>query len=506
MQDKVISLGQYFTDKDMARFMLRLVFPCDKQFSFLEPSCGEGVFLRHLLDEGYSDVTGYEVDESLKADVPREIIIYRSFISENISRKFDVGIGNPPYVRWRHLPKTTKEELTKSKLWNKYCNALCDLLYFFIIKSVELLEDDGQLVFITPSYWFYTTHGLRLRNYLVEKGSFEAIYLFNEAPIFKKVSSSIAVFKYMKGKIRNNISIAEYNSRNPVDAIILDAISKKQLTNDVLYYSIPAFEKNKPWVLAPHQIRKAIDIYEGKCTSRIGDLCDVCNGMVTGLDKAFQIPKNTHLTEFEKQCTLKIMKARNLEPFVYKDTINYIFAQDVESEDEFRERCPTFASLLAPFEVDLHKRYSYNRKVPYWHWVFLRNYETLRKSVARIFVPCKERISKKTSFTFVLMPPKIYPTQDVTAILLKPNIIFREGLWYLVSLLNSRQVFNWVRYKGIIKGKVVEFSEAPINKIPIKRINWNDEREMVIYKSMKSAYNEAEWQQLQFLIDDLLKT
>lgn len=504
-EDKSKMLGQYFTDEDMVSFMVKLVSPLHKTDSVLEPSCGKGVFLKHLLALGYQNVVGYEVDATLAQESHvKDKIVYRSFVSEEFGKRFKLSIGNPPYVRWKHLSETARLELVNNALWKKYCNALCDFLYIFILKSVELLDNGGQLIFITPSYWFFTTHGRMLRNYLVANGSFERIYCFNETPIFKKVSSSIAVFKYVKGRVATPISIVEYNGKQLMDAKMLDAMLKEKAEKNVEYYSIPAFERDKPWVFAPPRIRKVIDSYENVCQSRLGEICDICNGMVTGLDKAFQIPQIDAATMREREFVLPVVKATNLKSFVYTKTTPYIFAQDIEPEERFLRECPTFASLLAPFRAQLAKRYAYGREIHYWQWVFLRNYETLKRDEDRIFVPCKERLSSEFRFRFALVPKSLYPTQDVTALLLKKGLEFKEGMWFLVTILNSRQVFDWTRYKGIVKGKVVEFSEAPLGKIPIKRIDWHNKREVKIYKTLQSLYANKQWNDLQQLVDQLL--
>ncbi|GHT24788.1 hypothetical protein AGMMS4957_18420 [Bacteroidia bacterium] len=183
--------GQYFTPKIVADFMIGLadILPNSK---ILEPSCGEGVFLDLLQKKGYSDITAYEIDDDLAKDFSN--VHYESFVNANIKEAYDLIIGNPPYIRWKNLEDNLKQELSTNPLWNKYCNSLCDYLYIFILKSIELLNENGQLIFICPEYWMNTTHSVSLRNYMVEHGYFEEIYHFNETPIFEKVTVSSNYF------------------------------------------------------------------------------------------------------------------------------------------------------------------------------------------------------------------------------------------------------------------------------------------------------------------------
>ncbi|MEW6654401.1 MAG: N-6 DNA methylase, partial [Bacteroidota bacterium] len=195
--------GQYFTPKQIAEFMVDLAeVPINS--AVLEPCSGKGVFLDTLHEKGFTKITSYEIDETLIEK--KHKTINESFVSASINKKFKLIIGNPPYIRWANLEDELKVELINNPLWNKYFNSLCDYLYFFILKSIELLEDEGQLIFICPEYWLNTTHSLSLRNYMASNGYFESIYHFNETPIFKGVTISSIIFKYIKShKVRPKV-------------------------------------------------------------------------------------------------------------------------------------------------------------------------------------------------------------------------------------------------------------------------------------------------------------
>ena len=62
----------------------------------------EGVFLRHLADKGFKNITAYEIDDSL-SNLFFPNVNFKSFISEDFDKKFDLIIGNPPYIHWQNL-------------------------------------------------------------------------------------------------------------------------------------------------------------------------------------------------------------------------------------------------------------------------------------------------------------------------------------------------------------------------------------------------------------------
>jgi adenine-specific DNA-methyltransferase len=72
----------------------------------LEPSAGEGIFLNSLDKLNNLQITAVEIDEDLE-NKSNHIIIYQDFFDFPV-KKFDVVIGNPPYIRWKHQSKINR--------------------------------------------------------------------------------------------------------------------------------------------------------------------------------------------------------------------------------------------------------------------------------------------------------------------------------------------------------------------------------------------------------------
>jgi len=495
------NIGQYFTPAYVADFMIGLS-EVPKSAQILEPACGKGVFLKLLKEKGYKSIVGYEIDKTLEPITDAKIF-FKSFVSEKINQKFDLIIGNPPYIRWKNLDQELKDELNKNELWQRYFNSLCDYLCIFILKSVELLKDGGELIFITPEYWINTKHAEILRNYLVENGYFTDIIHFNETPIFDKVASSILIFKFIKSKIartqNGKIKIVKYLSTQRLNEDILNKIKDGSTDGKIERFNRDQFLPKERWMLAPSKIGKKLEEFENKCTVvvsnslfgderkyfTLGDIADIGNGMVSGLDRAFQVPQEIQLTKNEKEATISVLKAKNINQYLHGAITTYIFLNgDVKSENDLEEKYPNFHELLSTYRDQLEKRYNYNRQINFWEWVFLRSFNLFKQERERIFVPCKERISHKNYFRFSHVSSGVFPTQDVTAIFLKPET--KESIYYILALLNSEYIFEWLKHKGVVKGNIVEFSEKPLASIPIKRIDWKDEHEVRLHDEITS--------------------
>ena len=119
-------------------------------------------------------------------------------------------------------------------------NGLCDLTYAFIYHAVNFLQDYGELIFICPLFWTETVHGKHLRKYLSGNGSVELLINLNEAKVFGQVSSTIAIFKYVKHVKLPYIKIVEYRSKQPVTTQVTNKISLL-VTNLELHSGKPDF-------------------------------------------------------------------------------------------------------------------------------------------------------------------------------------------------------------------------------------------------------------------------
>ena len=564
MQDNVKSLGQYFTQENVALFMCNLI---DKKgiTNILEPSAGEGVFLKALADINFDKkiIEAYEIDSDLK-NVSETKINYENFLSSDINNKYDLIIGNPPYVRWKNIPKKMREELKDNDYWNDKINGLSDLLYAFIYKCVDLLNDNGELIFITPSFWTQTKHSNDLRRHLINNGEIDFLINFHEMRLFKEVSSNIIIFKFRKQKLKKDIKVVNLKSKKKIDDNILNTIlmdilprlvEKDYISDDMFEaYKYPQFTSISPWKTIPPHIEPIINKMEESCklnsplvtvknndvmqyslTSllekrdledldlnkkdfkkvnfagnsyyfpdfkqstliqtkqkkisryiRLGDVVEIGNGMVSGLDKAFKTSENENFSQKEK--LISVVKAADLKQYSNKKDTKYIFVNDVETVQKLTKEYPKIHDHLIQFKENLEKRYNYGRDIPWWHWVFLRNKGLMESSDEKIFVPCKERTDKREHIRFAYVTGNTYATQDVSVIVKKKE--FNEDLKYLLALLNSEIIYNWIKYKGLSRGGVFEFSERPLSNIPIRLIDWENEYEIRLHDKIISLVNE----------------
>ena len=125
--------------------------------------------------------------------------------------KFDIVIGNPPYLESRH--KSFSEEMktnylnsTKSR-WGDfsiYFSKGCDLLIYFFELSLYLLKENGINAFITQNAWLDTEYGKKFQTFLSNTidilGIIDSDYKYFDSSDGPNINTIITFFKNSKNK------------------------------------------------------------------------------------------------------------------------------------------------------------------------------------------------------------------------------------------------------------------------------------------------------------------
>lgn len=181
-------LGQVFTPPNVVDFMLGLRANAGRT---LEPSAGDGAFLRQLQAEG-ADCTGIEIDPQV---APAGAVI-GDFFAYPLSEQFATIIGNPPYVRYQDVAPATRKRL-KSDLFDARSN----LFLFFIEKAIRHLQPGGELIFIVPREFIKLTAARKLNAWLYEQGSITHFYETGDVRVFDGATPNCAIFRFEKGRL-----------------------------------------------------------------------------------------------------------------------------------------------------------------------------------------------------------------------------------------------------------------------------------------------------------------
>lgn len=166
-------LGQVFTSAAVADYMVSL-FDIDKSGLILDPCFGGGAFLRALERASFQNVIGYEIDEYWYNKAVETYHMAQlqlgDFLKSDGSNEFDGIIMNPPYIRQEKIDDLSESGITKKELFsNNLYNCLpktANLYMFFIVKAIDMLKENGEMIVIFPSSWMSARGGKSFKNYI----------------------------------------------------------------------------------------------------------------------------------------------------------------------------------------------------------------------------------------------------------------------------------------------------------------------------------------------------
>lgn len=175
------NLGQYFTTHVELKEKV-FEFILNKPSNILEPSIGQGDLITFITDK-IPTITFdmYEIDTKIKLlnKIKKDKIVYGDFMKQSITKTYKTIVGNPPYVR--------------TKKGNLYID--------FIEKCYNLLDDNGELIFIIPSDFFKLTSSSKLLNIMMKNGTFTHIFHPNNEKMFDDACIDVIVFRYCKNNL-----------------------------------------------------------------------------------------------------------------------------------------------------------------------------------------------------------------------------------------------------------------------------------------------------------------
>jgi len=228
-------LGAFYTPKHVVNYMLDLMSDFNERSKLLEPCGGDGIFVSTVLEKKLlkpNQITVWDVNPEVKNYIKKFNVMFRlkdslletTFKQEDLFnkiKKFTHIVGNPPYLnKQSNYIKKNKNRL--KKIYNEI--GANDTYALFIYLSCHLLENNGQLCFITSDT--YLTLGIhkKLRKYLLENFVIKSVTLC-PLDLFKNVGALVntSIINLVKKKPNKqdtilfndcrNIEIGNYNGK-----------------------------------------------------------------------------------------------------------------------------------------------------------------------------------------------------------------------------------------------------------------------------------------------------
>ena len=314
---KVKSLGQVLTPPTIAEFMVGWAIRTPKD-KILEPSCGDGVFLRASIRELLSlgakpedipnQVYGIELDKGMIEETRKKLLAEFGFVPTLINTDFfdiqppspqrrlipeanripivDVVIGNPPYIRYQLFKGTVRKKAIRlSSEEGVDLPELTASWVPFVIHAGKFLRTGGRLAMVLPSKLLHVNYAKPLRKWLLK--NFESIIIVSFEKRAFSVLEDTVILMGVKGNTKTpKVQFVTVNSEE--DLLSIDAQGGfKNYTS----FSPKAEEKWTKYIIPPYLLKAYLRIMEktrGKITT-LGELGKVTIGVVTGDNRFFTL-------------------------------------------------------------------------------------------------------------------------------------------------------------------------------------------------------------------------
>ncbi len=286
--------GGFYTPAPIADFILKWAFNGNKNYDILEPSCGDGVFLKEIKKNQYNYnsifATELDPDEAIKAEninIEKCIVENREFhkFCNSTDKKFDLIVGNPPFIRYQFFKKEQQHEANiifdKAKLkYSKLTNAWVS----FIVGSSLLMKETGKIGFVVPAEILQVSFAKTLRQFLAKFYNKINIISF-EKLVFPDIQQEVVLLLCERDKTNSHF-IEHIEVPNADGLLKLDVAKLKAPKKKI------DFKSNK-WTFY-FLDQKEIDFIERIKTDKrlktLGNLSKVEVGITTGANPFFTVP------------------------------------------------------------------------------------------------------------------------------------------------------------------------------------------------------------------------
>ncbi|QKF82361.1 Eco57I restriction-modification methylase domain-containing protein [Halarcobacter ebronensis] len=253
-----ISINTYKLPFDIKKQILKnCIFGVDKDFNAVEAT-KFGLLLKLLENENNSSIT-IPVLPSLEEN----IYFGNSLISSNetddanidainpfdfFDTKFDVIVGNPPYMSTEDIKEFTPLEKPIFEKIYQSAYKQYDKYFLFIEQGINLLKENGYFGYIVPSKFIKVTSGKKLRKFISDNNLLDSLISFGSNQVFnnKTTYTNILILGKKKNDKFNYVSVNKLNEWKAQKNITSNLVSNKVIKDD-------------NWVLIPPHLKNIYD-------------------------------------------------------------------------------------------------------------------------------------------------------------------------------------------------------------------------------------------------------
>jgi len=458
-------------------------------------------------------------------------------------RDFDYVCANPPYIGEKGHKELFRSTIELYPYWKEYYLGKMDYLYWFVILGLSKLKEGGRLGFITTSYWPTADGAAKLRKYILDNALILEIIDLGETKIFEGAPGqhnmifTLERCENSQKRAGNRIRVAKVKSefegksvKEKVEKLLthlegyIEQGSYADKYIDVFLSPVKQGELNEgAWSLEQSLQKERLLKRIYQISERLSESCVISVGALSAADKVTSTNIRWLTEDTKNKYDIKVgdgifvlskreIQELNIEGkseefikpfFKNSDVTQYlidkqepwylIYADDnivgLDKDSQVWRHLFKFKELLTQSKVVRDEEH-----IPWYRLPRPKSRQMFDGE--KIVTP-----NRAVRNTFAYSDKPLYAVSDVFFIFKKPTT--REKLQFFTALLNSSLLDFWMKYRSKGKGYAREYVGTPLSQIPIRRINFDDPREVKIHgrlvelvsniielKKALAAYNE----------------
>ena len=387
--------GGYYTPDPIAHFLAQWAIQSPTA-EVLEPSCGDGALLEAavnvLVERGAAKplvaglVHGIELDpveaqrtetrlRALGIPYSSEQLYVGDFfayckaqllqepfftIGPSVRRSFDAIIGNPPFIRYQNFPKEyQKVAFELMRYAGLRPNRLTNTWVPFLVVSTLLLSEHGRLAMVIPAELLQVNYASEVREFLGEFYGQITLVLFRGL-VFDGIQQEVLLFLGDRnGQERHGIRTIEVTSVEDLLSHRWDEPGENELK--------PISHGTEKWTqyfLRDDQRKALREAMNNNLITRLGQLCSVDVGVVTGKNRFFVLSKDDALKlEAQNHLLPVVTRTRYLQGLIFRehdwrgnvDTNRPSYLLAIKDASDFSESLRKY--ITSGEEKNWHKNY-----------------------------------------------------------------------------------------------------------------------------------------------------
>ena len=494
--------GGYYTPEKISDFLVEWGFDSENfPTNILEPSCGDGEFIRslHRFSNDSSEFKNnikflgieFDADEAKKSKksfnklkrnfnfngkiINSDFFEYIKNTNDHIAKKkFDLILGNPPYIRYQYFDNGKEiAEKNFQKLGIKTTKHANSWLYF-LGDCVSRMSDNSRIGMVIPAELLHITYAKGLREWLMQELDTVVIITFEEL-VFPNVQQEVVIFLGEKN-VNTKIKRLKVLQKKNLESLTSEIWEEE---NDQAPRILDDNDKWNCYFLEEYELENCKKAFSNNKVVEFNNLANIKIGIVTGANKFFCMSDNQlddlGLTKGSNE-GLKVLKMMGRSSEVQgikfnktdfnkncqlgKSTNMLYFNPKFERKD-LPQKIKSY--LKEGEEFNLHERYKCRIREP-WYWIPYVEYSSISMF---------KRASEYTRL--ILNKTNAYTTDTVHRISIKDEVDY-SPMDLCFSFINSLTFLSCELEGRNYGGGVLELVPGEIRKlkIPIYRCTEED--------------------------------